>query len=231
MQLSALKAKLAERMLKPLLFAMPSQQLLLVLPTAGMRSWTRHCKVVAKEVEEEYIGAAEPWLLMDVPRLAQAACQFLNVDFSVDRAGEAVQKVQTQLQVMQLLHFEKSEDAIAKAGMACQIVEACADLLQGQQSGLGSGTQADDSVRIVDEDGDEADEFFIMDEECVHSGSAAQNAHGSSTQMDRFATSQKQLSRCVELLRIIDQSGVSKPLLPRPWCLESLQSSQIHSPD
>ena len=183
--------------------------------------------VVSEEVEKEYVSAAEPWLLMDVAQLAQLASKLLNVDLSVNQAREAVPQMQKQYQIMQLLRFEDSHEAVVLAGMACQVVETCAELLTPkatlaaasesliQESQPEDDMQPDHTAGFVDEDGDEADEFFIMD------GPSGQE-HGTSkplqcrTPIHGFSELQLKLSSCAKLLRKMDSSSISKPLLPRP---------------
>ena len=184
----------------------------------------RRGEVVSEDVEKEYVSVAEPWLLMDVAQLARVASELLNVELS---ANEAVPQMQKQYQIMQLLRFEDSQEAVVLAGMACQVVETCAELLTPkaattgasesliQQSQPEDDKQPDPAARFIDEDGDEADEFFLMDGPSGHPHGPLKPLRCGAA-IHRFSKLQLQLSSCAKLLRKIDCSSISKPLLPRP---------------
>lgn len=136
----------------------------------------------------EYVGDAEPWLLLDATALAQNACEWMAVDATGSHVKDA-NAFATQLRMLQLLEFDGKNSALRMAEIATAVFHRASSILppEGpqtskcnnepliQEADPESSTAWPSQFEIV---GDDDDEFA----ECIECDKAPDNLKTTSIQ-------------------------------------------------
>ena len=125
----------------------------------------------------EYVGDAEPWLVLDATALAQNACEWMAVDATGSHVKDA-NAFATQLRMLQLLEFDGKNSALRMAEIATAVFHRASSMIlppEGpqtndcnnepliQEAHPESSTAWPSQFEIVDDDEDEFAECIECD--------------------------------------------------------------------
>lgn len=137
----------------------------------------------------EYVGDAEPWLLLDATALAQNACEWMGVDATGSHVKDA-NAFATQLRMLQLLEFDGKNSALRMAEIATAVFHRASSMILPPEGPQTSNCKSEPLIQEADPESSTAwpSQFEAVDDdehefaECIDCDKARDNLKTKSIQ-------------------------------------------------